>query len=123
MTMVFEIFPDDADETADFYEGVLGFVVTDDRRHAELPYLGMARDEVRLGATTVLGPGERRHRLPPTGVEIVLEVDDLQAERDRVHRAGWPVAQDITLQPWGRRDFRLLDPNGYYLRLTERQAP
>jgi lactoylglutathione lyase len=120
MTAVIEIFPDDLDETADFYERVLGFTVTDDRRAAELAYLGLARDEVRLGAATVLGPGERAHRLPPTGVEIVLEVDDLTAERDRVLAAGWPLAQDITLQPWGRRDVRLLDPSGYYLRITER---
>ena len=120
MTAVFELFPDDLDEMADFYERVLRFTVTDDRRRAELPYLGMARDGVRLGAATVLGPGDRRHRLPPTGVEIVLEVDDLQAERDRVLQAGWPLAQDIALQPWGRRDLRLLDPSGYYLRLTER---
>jgi predicted enzyme related to lactoylglutathione lyase len=120
MTMVFEIFPDDMDETADFYERVLGFVVTDDRRTAELPYLGMARDGVRLGASSILGPGDRGHRLPPTGVEIVLEVDDLAAERDRVLGARWPLAQDLTLQPWGRRDFRLLDPSGYYLRVTER---
>ena len=120
MTAVFEIFPDDLDQTADFYERVLGFALTDDRRRAGLPYLGMTRDAVRLGAATVLGPGRREHRLPPTGVEIVLEVDDLQAERDRVRAAGWPLAQDITLQPWGRRDFRLLDPSGYYLRLTER---
>jgi predicted enzyme related to lactoylglutathione lyase len=120
MTMVFEIFPDDMDETADFYERVLGFVVTDDRRTAELPYLGMARDGVRLGASSILGPGDSGHRLPPTGVEIVLEVDDLAAERDRVLGAGWPLAQDLTLQPWGRRDFRLLDPSGYYLRVTER---
>jgi predicted enzyme related to lactoylglutathione lyase len=119
MTMVFEIFPDDVDETADFYERVLGFAVTDDRRHADLPYLGMARDQVRLGATTILGAGERRHRLPPTGVELVFQVDDLQAERDRVLGAGWPLEQDITLQPWGRSDFRLLDPSGYYLRFTE----
>jgi hypothetical protein len=34
--------------------------------------------------------------------------------------AGWPLTQDIALQPWGRRDFRLLDPSGYYLRVTER---
>jgi predicted enzyme related to lactoylglutathione lyase len=120
MTMVFEIFPDDLDETAHFYERVLGFVATDDRRTGELPYLGMARDGVRLGASTLLGPGDRRHRLPPTGVEIVLEVDDLPAERDRVLGAGWPLTQDIALQPWGRRDFRLLDPSGYYLRVTER---
>jgi predicted enzyme related to lactoylglutathione lyase len=66
MTMVFEIFPDDLDETADFYERVLGFVATDDRRTAELPYLGMARDGVRLGASTILGPGDRR---PPPAAD------------------------------------------------------
>ena len=120
MTLRFEIFPEDLDAAADFYQRVLGFELTDDRRAAALPYLGMARDEVRLGAATVLGPGAREHRLPPTGVELVLEVDDLTAERERVRRAGWPVAQDVTLQPWGRRDFRLLDPSGYYLRITER---
>jgi uncharacterized glyoxalase superfamily protein PhnB len=54
-------------------------------------------------------------------VEIVLEVDDLAAERDRVSRAGWPVADEVALQPWGLRDFRLVDPSGYYLRITARR--
>ena len=50
----------------------------------------------------------------------MLEVDDLEAERDRVRAAGWPVDEDLTARPWGLRDFRVLDPGGYYWRITTR---
>jgi predicted enzyme related to lactoylglutathione lyase len=120
LTLRFEIFPHDLDATADFYERVLGFSVVHDRRSAEQPYLWLQRDEVRIGAAARPETAAVSDRRPPTGVEIVLEVDDLAVERDRVARAGWPVSDDITPQPWGLRDFRLLDPSGYYLRLTER---
>jgi len=50
----------------------------------------------------------------------VLEVEDLEADRARVAAAGWPVAEEITPRPWGLRDFRLLDPDGYYWRVTTR---
>jgi catechol 2,3-dioxygenase-like lactoylglutathione lyase family enzyme len=55
-----------------------------------------------------------------TGVELVLEVDDLDAEHARVTAAGWPLAEDRAGRPWGLRDFRLLDPSGYYWRITSR---
>ena len=82
----------------------------------------------RLGGPRLLsrrpGPGgvaaDRAERRPPAGVEIVLEVADVEAERERVRRAEWPIEEDITRQPWGLRDFRLLDPSGYYVRLTGR---
>ena len=59
----------------------------------------------------------------PWGVELVLEVDDVHAERDRVLDAGWPLAEDLTIRPWGLTDFRLLDPVGYYWRVTGRVPP
>jgi uncharacterized glyoxalase superfamily protein PhnB len=52
-------------------------------------------------------------------VELVLEVDDLEAEHQRV-RAAWPLEEDLQERPWGLRDFRVLDPSGYYLRITNR---
>lgn len=52
------------------------------------------------------------------GVELVLEVDDLDRDRARVLAAGWPVVEDVQLRPWGLRDFRLVDPDGYYWRVT-----
>ena len=65
---------------------------------------------------------ERAHREPPTGVEIVLEVDYLHAERDRLRHAGWPIVEDIMRRPWGLQDFRVLDPDGYYLRITSKEV-
>lgn len=65
-------------------------------------------------------PDARAARLPPAGVELVLEVDDVVAERDQITAAGWPLAEDLRDRPWGLRDFRVLDPAGYYLRITDR---
>ena len=51
-------------------------------------------------------------------VEVVLEVEDLDAAREQIEAAGYPIAEAATDRPWGLRDFRLLDPDGYYLRVT-----
>lgn len=122
MSVRFEIFPSDLDATADFYTRVLGFNIAADRRQQPQPYLAVERDGVRIGAACRQDHGHRESRRPPIGVELVLEVDDLADELDRVQRAGWPLVADLQAQPWGLRDFRLLDPAGYYLRITERRA-
>jgi len=116
-----EIFPVDLDATADFYTRVLGFKIARDARHESEPYLALQRDQVAVGALQRPVPSDQNARLPPTGVELVLEVDDLQAERDHIASAGWRVADEITERPWGLRDFRLLDPDGYYWRITTRR--
>ena len=113
-----EIFPPDLDATAAFYTAVLGFQIERDERDSDVPYLALRRGSVRLGAAGRAPIGDLAHRRPPTGVELVLETDDLQADRERVAQAGWPVIEDITERPWGLRDFRLLDPSGYYWRVT-----
>ena len=50
-------------------------------------------------------------------MELVLDVDDLEALHERVRAAGVAV-MPIERQAWGLRDFRVLDPEGYYLRIT-----
>lgn len=89
-----------------------------DERHAAFPYVAVERGAVRIGAARAWEQTDPSPRRPPGGVEIVLEVDDLDAEERSVVEAGWPLEQRITQQPWGLRDFRLLDPDGYYLRVT-----
>jgi lactoylglutathione lyase len=123
MTLRFEIFPSDLDEVVDFYTRVLGFGVTKDQRHEPSAYVSMSRGAVQVGAArrgvdTV--PDARAARLPPAGVELVLEVDDVAGERDRVVAAGWPLEQDLQDRPWGLTDFRIIDPAGYYLCVTSR---
>ena len=114
-----EIFPADLNATVRFYVDLLGFALATDRRADAMPYLALERDGVRIGAVAVPG-GLAAQRRPPTGVEIVLEVDYLHVERDRIRLAGWPIEEDIMRRPWGLQDFRVLDPDGYYLRFTSR---
>ena len=120
MTLRAEIFPDDLDATVSFYTGVLGFTVTADRRTEPDAYVSLRRGSVRIGAARRAVPDHFAGRRPPAGVELVLEVDDVAGERDRVVAARWPLAQDLQDRPWGLTDFRILDPAGYYLRITSR---
>ncbi len=114
-----EIFPSDLNATVRFYVDLLGFSLVTDRRADVSPYLALRRDDVHIGAVPIPG-GHQLYRKPPTGVEIVLEVDYLHVERDRIRLAGWPIEEDIMRRPWGLQDFRVLDPDGYYLRFTSR---
>jgi predicted enzyme related to lactoylglutathione lyase len=114
----FELFPADLDRFVDFYVGVLRFEIAADRRHEQPPYVYLRRGSIRIGALEAWEDVDRSVRSVPHGVEIVIEVEDLHAERDAVMVAGYPLAQDICRRPWGLEDFRLFDPDGYYLRFT-----
>jgi len=116
-TLRIEIFPDDLSATIGFYRDLLGFEVTKDERDAEAPYVSFRFGDVRVGAAE-RPPCAISPRRPPTGVELVLEVDDLIGLYDRVRRAGWPIDEYLVARPWGLEDFRLLDPSGYYWRVT-----
>jgi lactoylglutathione lyase len=119
MGVRFEVFPDDLDAVVDFYVRVLGFRLVVDQRGGPEEYVAFERDGVRVGAAR-RGDGVREWRRPPSGVEIVLEVDDVAGELARVVAAGWPIEEGLFRRPWGLDDFRVLDPAGYYLRVTSR---
>jgi catechol 2,3-dioxygenase-like lactoylglutathione lyase family enzyme len=115
-----ELFPADLDASIAFYVRVLGFRLARDERSAPTPYAALERGSVRLGLAARPAPADPGPRRPPVGVELVLEVDDLAAEYDHVRVTGRPVDEEPTDRPWGLRDFRLLDPDGYYWRVTSR---
>jgi lactoylglutathione lyase len=114
----FELFVSDPIESAAFYE-VLGFVVL----HAK----SYGYTTLRAGSTVIaLSPipwwlpvhwlGFLRY--PPIGTEIVLYTDGLDETRAAFDLAGYAPGE-ISVQPWGDRDFRITDPNGYYIRVSE----
>jgi predicted enzyme related to lactoylglutathione lyase len=119
-TLRIEIFPDDLDAFVDFYTRVLAFDLVSDRRTTDHPYAAVARDGIRIGAAPAWTPVERAARAVPTGVEIVIEVDDVDAEHDRVVESGWPLESDLRTRPWSLTDFRMYDPAGHYIRITSR---
>jgi lactoylglutathione lyase len=116
-----EIFVADLDACADFYTRVLGFAVSTDNRGTEHPYLAVRRDDIEVGASPAWGEVTRAARSVPTGVELVIEVDDLDAEEQRVNATGWPIESPKQGRPWGLTDLRVHDPDGYYIRLTTRR--
>jgi predicted enzyme related to lactoylglutathione lyase len=118
MSLRFEIFTADLDAVVAFYTEILDFTLVRDERSDPVGYVALERDAVRIGAAYRADPVENSARHPPTGIEVVLEVDDLQAEHDRVLASGWPLAEPLTDRPWGLTDFRVLDPAGHYLRIT-----
>ena len=117
MTLRVEIFPADVDAFVDFYTRVLRFELEADHRPG---YAAVVRGSTRIGGAKASEDVDPEVRAVPLGAELVLEVDDLDAEHAAVASAGWPVDSGIQKQPWGLRDFRLFDPDGYYLRITER---
>lgn len=117
-----ELFVADIERSVAFYRRVLGFLV---ERRTDPRYVPVRRGGARLGlgARDIL-PADHPLRagtgqVAGLGVEIVVEVDDLDAAHEQVVRSGHRLAAGIAEQPWGLWDFRLHDPDGYYLRVTE----
>jgi lactoylglutathione lyase len=115
-----EVFPASLTTFLDFYTRILDFKLLKQKG----TYVYLNRDNIYIGAIetpTAETLSERaKYRQPFKGVEIVFEVDDLVTERDRVVEAGWKLEKDIERQEWGLEDFRLVDPDGYYIRITNR---
>jgi catechol 2,3-dioxygenase-like lactoylglutathione lyase family enzyme len=129
MSARFELYVKNPFRSAEFYEQVLGFHVID-----EIPqlnggtYVSLENGFARIGllnASELFGYFPigilKYFRTPPIGSEIVLEVDDLGQVYQRVLRARYPIQAGVRTQPWGLRDFRMFDPDWYYLRVTERR--
>ena len=118
MRLRVELFVADLELSTRFYRDVLGFTVV----RSDAGYRSLVRGTMVLG----LGPKTDDPRRDPSargaGVELVLELDGGPASGDALHRdvveAGASVAAAPADQPWGLRDFRLEDPDGYYLRVT-----
>jgi lactoylglutathione lyase len=125
-----ELFVNDVDVSIGFYEGLLGFRLV--RRTDS--YASLCRGLVVLGLGPVsklpehgTGRGFTRQKLNDVkgvGVEIVLELDDpnqVSALYERCRSSRWAV-EPLQLRSWGLQDFRISDPDGYYLRVTHGNA-
>jgi hypothetical protein len=60
-------------------------------------------------------------RQPPIGTEIVFDSDRLEELREALESGGYAPGP-IRLQPYGDLDFRVRDPDGNYVRISEGRA-
>lgn len=56
---------------------------------------------------------------PGYGVEIIIPVENVESLYRKAKRFA-KIVRPLMLKKWGRKDFRILDPCGYYIRITER---
>ena len=131
MRLRLELFVVDLERSVAWYVEVLGF----GQVRADPSYASLQRGYVVLGLGPIAklppdgtGPGHTQASVARgrgAGVEVVLELDDpaaVEAAAARVAEKGWPLAEPLTDRPWGLRDFRVVDPDGYYLRVTHGNA-
>ena len=53
------------------------------------------------------------------GVEIIIPVENVESFYRKAKRFA-KIVRPLMLKKWGRRDFRIVDPFGFYVRFTER---
>lgn len=116
-----ELFVSDVAKSEQFYSDVLGFErVRGDKGYA---VVRLGAVEFGLGAVESLPPkhyfrpeiGRERKGL---GTEIVIEVDDVNAAYAHADKSGHTILTPLGKRPWGLTDFRIADPDGYYLRIS-----
>jgi catechol 2,3-dioxygenase-like lactoylglutathione lyase family enzyme len=116
-----ELHVADVDASIAFY-GVLGFRVARsweewvrlDRDGAELVLQG---DAYIRGHDHYFTPHiDRSPR--GVGVEVTVEVEDVDAVHAAAVAAGLRIVKPIQDRAWKARDFRLADPDGFFIRIT-----
>lgn len=124
MTARFELFADDVIALRDFLQRVLRFEVS----QTSPSYTELSSGDIRIGLGPVSGlptghplrprdAGERKG----LGVEIVIETADVDAFYRHVRSTGYAIAAPLSARSWGLRDFRVVAPEGYYVRVTSRE--
>ena len=119
-----ELYTHDIQTYISFFQNVAGFkLVRDEGGFAELRsdtaviLLNADKDqdlpERHPFKGRLLGPGKG------VGVEIGIVKADLPVAREAALKVkGWSVTE-IRRQEWGLSDFRVVTPDGYYLRFTD----
>ena len=108
----------DIEKSLAFYRDVLGFVVKDRwERDGKI-----AGAEVAAGSVTfLLGQDDwkkGRDRVKGQGMNLYCQTaQDVDRLARRIKAAGGNVVQEPKDEPWGMRDFVVLDPDGYKITL------
>jgi predicted enzyme related to lactoylglutathione lyase len=127
----FELFVDDVERSVAFYAAVLG--LRPPRDYDPQGYVPVSAGRLRIGLQR-RGALSAEHHFRPAhfagprgvGVEIVVEVGDVDAAFARARDAavtGGGQVEPLAARPWGQTDFRLIDPDGYYIRVTSAPSP
>jgi hypothetical protein len=114
------------DKVKEFY-GKLGFEIVWERKPEEFKgYLVIRRGNNILcfwGGNEKIWKHEYFKNWPQNtkrgyGVELVIMVEDIEKFYEEVKQFA-KIVEELKIKPWGLKDFRIEDPFGFYIRITE----
>lgn len=134
--LILELHIPDFNKAEKFYR-ILGFKkISYDKNSgggSDLGYMVLGRED-KLGKTLINFYGDKKKvsehaqfnkfpRNTPRGyeVEITISVDKVERLWTRVKDKlkSNQISQKLEMKRWGKKDFRVIDPFGFYLRFTE----
>jgi len=124
--ILIELHVSDFEKVKEFY-GRLGFEVVWERKpEGKKGYLVIKRGESILcfwpGTEEVYNQSYFKQFSKDTkrgyGVEIGIIVEDIESFYNQI-KDSVKVVDELQVQPWGLKDFRIEDPFGFYLKLSE----
>lgn len=89
-------------------------------------YSSLGREGAVLGLSDIAHLPEGHPARPDLGevvgrgVELVVAVEDIAAAHTRAVGSSLAEVSELVTQSWGLTDFRVVDPDGYYIRITSR---
>ena len=115
-----ELFVKDLQKSVDFYKNVIQLELSSQNENsamfkAENLNLLLTQEDV-ISSDHYFS--EIKTSQKGMGVEIILVVPDVQSYYQRICEMQIEVESELKQQEWGMTDFRLTDPDGYYLRIT-----
>lgn len=129
--LVPELWCSDFEKSMKFYTEIIGFKVAQQRGQDPHAYLSLNRAQLMIAHWTLDGSWEPWHPEPiehpyGRGVNFQFMVDDVQHVYDRLLSKGIKPFRDFyTSEVWKtdcmdtRRQFMVLDPDGYLLRFSQ----
>jgi len=117
------------DAARDFYVDKLGFthVMGMVGKDGQLDFVTVVLGGARVMFSRAPGADEASARGAKQPVEIYLQVDDVDGYHNQMKKKGVKISDPLTLQWWGDRTFKVLDPNGYeiwfYTNVAEPKPP
>ena len=101
------IVTEQLDELKQFYTGHFGF-----RPIFDSPGFLCLQSADGTVEFSLMRPEQGQPTFSPGPVTFCFEVDDPDAEHDRLRSAGVPVERELQDNPWGDRSFAVNDPIG-----------
>lgn len=120
MNFRLELFVENLQNSIKFYEEILGLTFFNKNETGAV--IKLENVSLLLTQDIVLDENHyfKKGGINPKGkgVEVILVSDNIEKLYKQVLERNYPIESELKLQSWGMKDFRIIDPDGYYLRLT-----